>query len=583
MSGCESVVSPVRTLRPHSDWVTFLLPLDCGLCVSASDDGSLAVFSVADGSLRHTLRHDDWITAVTLLPETVTLAAAVGAATAAATAAATGDGGKCDATPSDAAGSGEAAARGAPTAGAGAGSGVGAGSGGGGGGGMGEAAAAFGRAQKAVAGCAVVARASVGAGAAAASSAVRSRDAAEAGCALPRRLLATGSRDKTVRVWDVSSGDCLRVFRGHTRSVVSISWSSLDCGRLVTACKAGAVRKWALDRDECVSCAVPDNGDVALLHFLEPHPDPALDRLFAATGNEVHVLDSSTCVAKLNGHTKPVTTVVALGDDVLFTGSADGDLRRWRVSASACTAVMSGHGAQVVDLIVLEGCTPVAVLSASEDGTLRWWDAETGACVAALDPDAGPATCVTPLRCGTAVAAGFENNSVLVWDGRHTPHVLLGHFQGVVCATVASDGQLVTGGRDRSVRLWQLPAHRRRHSMAALCVLVAHGRASLVRGVCANFLFLELMVLLTPLRAGQGQRGRRRQVGRAVAVDGCGGGGRMDSDGWAFHALRAVPVEASGLPVPRTGLRLPLLRLPGCNVQCCKCENGPVVCCCDEA
>lgn len=35
--------------------------------------------------------------------------------------------------------------------------------------------------------------------------------------------LASGSDDKTVRLWDISSGTCVRVFSGHTGKITAIS------------------------------------------------------------------------------------------------------------------------------------------------------------------------------------------------------------------------------------------------------------------------------------------------------------------------------------------------------------------------
>ncbi|CAN0297491.1 unnamed protein product, partial [Ectocarpus fasciculatus] len=41
----------------------------------------------------------------------------------------------------------------------------------------------------------------------------------------------TGSMDKTVRVWDVQTGDCVRLLAGHSGSVTCVAVS--PSGRLV--------------------------------------------------------------------------------------------------------------------------------------------------------------------------------------------------------------------------------------------------------------------------------------------------------------------------------------------------------------
>ena len=36
----------------------------------------------------------------------------------------------------------------------------------------------------------------------------------------------TGSTDRTCRLWDVSNGDCVRVFQGHSEAVHCVAFSS---------------------------------------------------------------------------------------------------------------------------------------------------------------------------------------------------------------------------------------------------------------------------------------------------------------------------------------------------------------------
>ncbi len=43
------------------------------------------------------------------------------------------------------------------------------------------------------------------------------------------RYFLSGSYDKSLHLWDVSSGKCLRTFEGHTESVYSVAWSSDGC------------------------------------------------------------------------------------------------------------------------------------------------------------------------------------------------------------------------------------------------------------------------------------------------------------------------------------------------------------------
>ena len=66
------------------------------------------------------------------------------------------------------------------------------------------------------------------------------------------RLLASGSHDNTIRLWDVPSGECLNALEGHTKSVCSLALSS-DNRLLASGSSDNTIRLWDVPSGKCLN------------------------------------------------------------------------------------------------------------------------------------------------------------------------------------------------------------------------------------------------------------------------------------------------------------------------------------------
>jgi len=68
------------------------------------------------------------------------------------------------------------------------------------------------------------------------------------------RLLLTGSEDKTARLWDISTGQLLRVFSGHHATITNVAFSP-DGKYIVTASMDKTIRTWITDYNGLIAYA----------------------------------------------------------------------------------------------------------------------------------------------------------------------------------------------------------------------------------------------------------------------------------------------------------------------------------------
>ena len=76
----------------------------------------------------------------------------------------------------------------------------------------------------------------------------------------------SGSKDKTVRVWDMEIGEIVgrafeEVMEGHTKLVTSVAWSG-DGKRVVSGSEDKTVRVWDVETGECLKVMEGHTGEV---------------------------------------------------------------------------------------------------------------------------------------------------------------------------------------------------------------------------------------------------------------------------------------------------------------------------------
>lgn len=72
------------------------------------------------------------------------------------------------------------------------------------------------------------------------------------------KCIATGSADKTIRLWNLD-GECLRTFEGHSSSVLKLCFATAGT-QLVSAGGDGVVKAWSVRHGECM-CTLEGHDD----------------------------------------------------------------------------------------------------------------------------------------------------------------------------------------------------------------------------------------------------------------------------------------------------------------------------------
>lgn len=329
-------------------------------------------------------------------------------------------------------------------------------------------------------------------------------------------ILASGSDDHTVKLWDLRSGECLKTFCGHNSQIWTVAWSP-DGKTIASGSEDHTVKLWDVRTGECLRTLEGHSNWVRSVAFR-----PTLQgKSILASGSDdqtIKLWDIATgeCLQTFHGHTMRVWSIAWSPDgQQLVSGSSDRTLKLWNVNTGECDRTLRGHNNWVRSVAFSPDGETVA--SGSEDQTIRVWNARLGHCCqilrghinwvrsVAFSPnsnllasgsgdhtvkfwDVATAQCNKTLQGYTnriwsvafspnlkedteqeyILASGHDDHTIKLWDLQTGQFykTLVGHTNAVCAIAWSPDGKMIaSGSSDRAVKLWDAVTGECRHTL----------------------------------------------------------------------------------------------------------------------
>lgn len=276
------------------------------------------------------------------------------------------------------------------------------------------------------------------------------------------KLIASSSEDKTIRLWDADTNQPIAQLQGHEGRVTSVAFSP-DSKLIVSGSRDKTIRLWDVNTKQPIG--QPLRGHQAIVWEVAFSPDR---KTIVSSGEDAtlriwNVNTRQPIGQPLRGHKEDVTAMALSPDGKLIaSGSWDKTIRLWNAITGQPIAQLEGHEKAVISLAFSPDSR--RLVSGSTDFTVRLWDAGTGQQIG--EPLRGHEDAVSAVGFSpdgkTVVSSGrdfssSQDRSVRLWDISNSKQIgqPLLQSEEIWSIDFSPDGKtLVSGGRDHTVRLW---------------------------------------------------------------------------------------------------------------------------------
>ena len=251
----------------------------------------------------------------------------------------------------------------------------------------------------------------------------------------------------------------LFVLQGHSGGINSIALSP-DGNTLVSGSKDETIRFWDLDKKECSKTMVIENTSVKRVSY-----NNSGDKLLISIYGRFAVIDIKSGKKKLSGkksHTAFVETSTFSEDESLILTSSwrDNTISVWK--SSNFKKLIDLKEVYWIDNAIFNKKANL-VYSGGHDNLVKVWDITTGNMIFSL---AGHDDWVYDVKLSPdekMIYSGGFDGVVKIWDLNSRKNIasLKGHKEGIVCIDVSPDGKyLVSGGVDKELIIWNLETQK---------------------------------------------------------------------------------------------------------------------------
>lgn len=273
-----------------------------------------------------------------------------------------------------------------------------------------------------------------------------------------RKMFLSASSDKTIKIWDIEIGECIKTFKGHSDSINSVMHA--PCSRkILSASNDKTIKVWNIETGDCVKTYLGHSDKINSAVY----SSDGKKILSASDDKTIKVWDVETgnCIKTYLGHTDKINSAVYSPDgNKILSASYDETIKEWEIESGVCiNEINEIDGCFYMLTMAIYAQNSTRILGAAESGLVLEIDLDTHQILKELRGHSEKVATLVYSPNGKRILSASRDNMIKEWDAEtgECLKTYKGHSDWVNSAVYSPDGKrILSTSCDNTIKEWDV-------------------------------------------------------------------------------------------------------------------------------
>ena len=260
-------------------------------------------------------------------------------------------------------------------------------------------------------------------------------------------LIATGSYDSTIRIWDVEDYSCVKIFK--IKETIIFCLLEFIPNFILFGTNKNNIGLWDSNSEDNLQSFIFSGHELWVNSLVKCD-----DNCFASASNDKTIkiwnYYNKNCIRTIEAHEDCILCLIKLINGNLCSGGADLMIKIWDWNNGSCIYTLVGHRNWINCLIQLEDGQ---IVSGSVDKTIKFWKKYEN--IETINAHENSVRTLCQIN-ANYIASGSFDNKIKIWNLNNLKchQTLSGHTSNVTCVIQLNNNNLVSCSTDYSIKIW---------------------------------------------------------------------------------------------------------------------------------